>query len=281
VPENPDPEKGKTFSRQIDLEWNDDDVLPAVLSLDTEFVFQRMTEKTLGAAQSKNGHRILDVGCGRGIDATSLAKRGGVLFGCEPSRIMLRKAKDWVKNSGEGVKLISSLAEDLPFRNNAFSRVVCKGAIDHFGNPDLAVSEMCRVVDPRGKVVISVANFESLSCSLAKKLNRIFQRFLGREIPRPHIWEIPVDHTFKFDYLSIITLAQRYLQVENIQGVSLFWGFPRWANTLKIIPRPLALIILKVFDHIASRHPQWGDVLIITGKPLNHFPGRERSEANG
>ncbi len=189
-----------------------------------------MTEKTLGAAQSKNGHWILDVGCGRGIDATSLAKRGGVLFGCEPSRVMLRKAKDWVKNSGEGVKLISSLAEDLPFRNNAFSRVVCKGAIDHFGNPDLAVSEMCRVVDPRGKVVISVANFESLSCSLAKKLNRIFQRFLGREIPRPHIWEIPVDHTFKFDYLSIITLAQRYLQVEYIQGVSLFWGFPRWAN---------------------------------------------------
>jgi len=281
VPENPEPEKGKTFPRQIDLEWNDDDVLPAVLSLDTEFVFQRMTEETLGAAQSKNGHRILDVGCGRGIDATSLAKRGGVLFGCEPSRIMLRKAKDWVKNSGEGVKLISSLAEDLPFRNNAFSRVVCKGAIDHFGNPDLAVSEMCRVVDPRGKVVISVANFESLSCSLAKKLNRIFQHFLGRGIPRPHIWEIPVDHTFKFDYLSIITLAQRYLQVENIQGVSLFWGFPRWANTLKIIPRPLALIILKVFDHIASRHPQWGDVLIITGKPLNNFPGRERSEANG
>jgi ubiquinone/menaquinone biosynthesis C-methylase UbiE len=294
VPENRDPEKrnqkniaggetnqGKTFSGKIDREWNDDDVLPAVLSLDTEFVFQRMTERTLAAAQSENGHRILDVGCGRGIDAASLAKRGGVLFGCEPSRIMLRKAKDWVKNSGEGVELVSSLAEDLPFRNNAFSRVVCKGAIDHFGNPDLAVSEMCRVVDPRGKVIISVANFESLSCWLAKKLNGIFQRFLGREIPRPHIWEIPADHTFKFDYLSVIALAQRYLQVENIQGVSLLWGFPRWSNTLKRIPRPFALMIFKVFDSIASRHPQWGDVLIIMGKPLKKFPGRERSEANG
>ena len=294
MPENRDPEKrnqknisgkelnhGKSFSGKIDREWNDDDVLPAVLSFDTEFVFQRMTERTLAAAQSENGHRILDVGCGRGIDAASLAKRGGVLFGCEPSRIMLRKAKDWVKNSGEGVELVSSLAEDLPFRNNAFSRVVCKGAIDHFGNPDLAVSEMCRVVAPRGKVIISVANFESLSCWLAKKLNRIFQRFLGREIPRPHIWEIPADHTFKFDYLSVIALAQRYLQVENIQGVSLLWGFPRWSNTLKRIPRPFALMILKVFDSIASRHPQWGDVLIIMGKPLKKFPGRERSEANG
>jgi ubiquinone/menaquinone biosynthesis C-methylase UbiE len=294
VPENPDPEKmnqqniaarrtnqRKTFAGKKDLEWNDDDVLPAVFSLDTEYIFQRMTEKTLVAAQSENGHRILDVGCGRGIDAVSLAQRGGVLFGCEPSRVMLRKAKDWVKNSGEVVELVSSLAEYLPFRNNAFSRVVCKGAIDHFGNPDLAVSEMCRVVDWQGKVVIAVANFESLSCSLAKKLNTIFQRFFGREIPRPHIWEIPADHTFKFDYLALITIAHRYLQVENIEGVSLFWGFPRWSNTLKVIPRPLALIIFKVFDHIASRHPRWGDVLIIIGKPLKNFPGRERSEAHG
>ena len=294
MPENHTPEKGnpeniagretnpgKTSSHKIDLEWDDDDVLPAILSLDTEFVFQRMTERTLAAAQSENGHRILDVGCGRGIDAASLAKRGGVLFGCEPSRVMLRKAKDWIKNSGKEVELVSSLAEDLPFRAKAFFRVVCKGAIDHFSNPNRAVSEMCRVVDPRGKVVISVANYESLSCRLAKKLNAIFRRFTGKEIPPPHIWEIPPDHTFKFDYFSSTALAKEYLQIENIQGVSLLWGFPRWSNLLKILPRAVALILLKVFDYTALRHPQWGDVLIIVGKPLKKFSDRERSEANG
>jgi ubiquinone/menaquinone biosynthesis C-methylase UbiE len=262
------------------LDWNDDDVLPAVLSLDTEFVFQRMTEKTLQAAQSKNGYRVLDVGCGRGIDAVSLAQRGGVLFGCEPSRIMIRKAKEWIINSGAGVKLVRSMAEDLPFRSHAFARVVCKGAIDHFGRPGLALSEMCRVVDPQGKVVISVANFESLSCSLAKGLNRIYQRFLGREIPRPHIWEVPADHTFKFDYLSITTLARRYLEIENVQGTSLFWGFPRWSSLLQVFPRALAFMVLQVFDRIASSHPRWGDVLILMGKPRRDFSERERSSTH-
>ena len=252
---------------KVGRNWDDANVLPAVLSRDTEFVFQRMTEETLRAAQSGNGHRILDVGCGRGIDAASMAKKGAILFGCEPSRVMLRKAKEYVKDAGERVRLVSSLAEGLPFTNRTFTRVVCKGAIDHFDNPEQAVLEMCRVATAMGKVVIAVANFESLSCHLGKKLNGLSQRFLRKEIPRPHIWEIPVDHTFKFDYPVIVSLARRHLRVEKIRGVSLLWGFPRWSKALQAMPRALALIILRSLDKIASRHPAWSDVLIITGRP--------------
>lgn len=261
----------KTTSGKVDRNWNDEDVLPPVLSTDTEFVFKRMTEETLLAAHSANGHRILDVGCGRGIDAISLAKKGGILFGCEPSRVMIRKAKDWTKDSGEVVRLVSSLAEDLPFRNSSFARVVCKGAIDHFANPDLAVAEMCRVVSSAGKVVISLANFESLSCALGRKLNSLFQRYRKREIARPHIWEVPADHTFKFDYPSITALARRHMRIENIQGTSLFWGFPHWANILKKIPGPAALFFLRLLDRIASWHPPWSDVLVIIGKPRKNL----------
>jgi SAM-dependent methyltransferase len=261
--------------------WNDDDVLPAVLSRDTEFVFQRMTEETLQAAQSENGHRILDVGCGRGIDAASMAKKGADLFGCEPSKVMLRKAKEYVKDAGEKVHLVSSLAEGLPFRNDTFTRVVCKGAIDHFDNPEQAVSEMVRVISARGKVVISVANFESLSCVLGKRLNGLSQCLFRREIPGPHIWEIPADHTNKFDYPSVIGLARRYLQLEHIQGVSLLWGFPRWSRVLENIPRLLTLIILRFLDKIASWHPAWSDVLIVVGSRRRNLPGKDRSKKNG
>jgi ubiquinone/menaquinone biosynthesis C-methylase UbiE len=266
---------------EVDLNWNDDDVLPAELSRDTEFVFQRMTDETLRAAQTGNGLRVLDVGCGRAIDAASMAKKGGVLFGCEPSRVMLRKAQEWVRKVGESVRLVSSLAEELPFMNNTFTRVVCKGAIDHFQDPQRAVSEMCRVTSSEGKVVISVANFESLSCVLARTFNRLAQRIFRREIPRPRIWEVPADHTFKFDYPSITALARRHLQVDSIQGVSLFWGFPRWSEALKIIPRSLGLILLRFLDKIASWHPAWSDVLIISGRPLKDLLGRDRSIKDG
>lgn len=269
----------KINSATVGRNWDDADVLPAVLSRDTEFVFQRMTEETLWASQSGNRYRILDVGCGRGIDAASMAQKGGVLFGCEPSRVMLRKAREYVNDAGQKVKLVSSVAEDLPFSNNSFTRVVCKGAIDHFDNPGQALLEMCRVVAAQGKVVIAVANFESLSCVLGKRLNRLSLRLLRREIPRPHIWEIPADHTFKFDYPAIIGLARRHLRVEQVRGVSLLWGFPRWSGVLQALPRALALIILRTLDKIASWHPPWGDVLIVTGRPIrkeNGEMGRKR-----
>jgi len=258
-------------------DWDDDDVLPPVLSRDTEFVFRRMTEETLRATETGTSKRVLDVGCGRGIDAAALARQGGILFGCEPSRVMLRKAREGLKRCAGVVWLVSSLGENLPFASQTFHRVVCKGAIDHFLDPDRAVSEMCRVASPEGKVVISVANFESLSCLLGRSLNGLVQRILGREIPLPHIWEIPRDHTHKFDYPRVLRLARRYLRVESVRGVSLLWGFPRWSNFLKRIPHPMALTILGCLDRIANWRPNWSDVLIVVGSPRNHLPKMERS----
>ena len=214
---------------KVNLYWDDEDVLPPVLSRDTDFVFRRMTEETLKAIETHSSHKVLDVGCGRGIDAAALARRGGILFGCEPSRVMLRKAKEGLKSCEGVVWLVSSMAENLPFASRTFHRVVCKGAIDHFLNPDRAVAEMCRVASPEGRVVISVANFESLSCFLGRSLNGLIQRISGRGISPPHIWEIPRDHTYKFDYSTVLLLAGRYLRIESIRGVSLLWGFPRWS----------------------------------------------------
>jgi SAM-dependent methyltransferase len=253
---------------KVDLEWNDENVLPPVLSPDTDFVFRRMTEETLKAVDSGNGKRILDVGCGRGIDASAMARQGGNLFGCEPSRVMIRKAKTGFLGTGDKVTLVSSVAETLPFNGGAFTRVVCKGAIDHFENPDHAVAEMSRVAAPGGRVVISVANFESLSCSLGRKLNAFYRRIFRKPIPGPHIWVIPSDHTFKFDYPSGLRLAEKYLAVERVKGVSLLWGFPGWPKFLKGLPKGWALIILKLLDRIATWNPRWSDVLIIAGRPL-------------
>jgi SAM-dependent methyltransferase len=261
----------------VNLDWDDSDVLPAVLSPDTEFVFRRMTEETLKAAGPPAPRRVLDVGCGRAIDAAALAREGGVLFGCEPSRVMLRKAREGLQNSGAKVSLVSSLAEKLPFAGGTFHRVVCKGAIDHFVNPEQAVAEMSRVTSPDGRVVISVANFESLSCFLARAADRLIRRFRGRGIPPPRIWEIPRDHTHKFDHAAILTTAGRHLRIESVLGVSLFWGFPRWPWVLERTPKAAASVLLGCLDRIARRRPEWSDVLIVVGSPLPFVPEMERS----
>jgi SAM-dependent methyltransferase len=262
---------------KVNLAWDDENVLPAVLSPDTDFVFRRMAEETLRATDVGISRRILDVGCGRGSDAASLARQGGILFGCEPSRVMLRKAKEGVKGCGGTVWLVSGLGESLPFASHTFHRVVCKGAIDHFLDPDQALSEMCRVASPEGKVVISVANFESLSSFLARNLDRLSHRIRGRGISPPHIWKTPPDHTFRLDYPTTLALAGRYLRVECIKGVSLLWGFPRWSEVLGKVPRSTGLILLRSLDRIAHWRPEWSDVLIVAGRPRHPFRAGERS----
>ena len=271
---------GKSDPGKINTKWNDEDVLPPVLSVDTEFVFDRMTAETLKAARAENGSRILDVGCGRAIDAAALARNGNRLFGCEPSRVMLQKAREWLIQKEAQVVLIGSIAEDLPFAGGSFQRVVCKGAIDHFMNPEKAFAEMCRVARPQGRVVLSVANFESLSCRLGRWLDRLHRKILGRPLSGPRIWEIPADHTYKFDHASTMALAERNLSAVSVRGVSLLWGFPRWPAFLKAIPRPAAVVILRMLDRIAARHPAWSDVLIVTGKPI-HLLRMERTGKNG
>jgi SAM-dependent methyltransferase len=272
---------GKSDPGKINTQWNDEDVLPAVLSPDTEFVFSRMTAETLKAARGKSGERTLDVGCGRAIDAASLAGNGARIFGCEPSRVMLQKAREWLRQKGAQVVLVGGIAESLPFARGAFQRVVCKGAIDHFMNPEAAFAEMCRVAGPQGRVVLSVANFESLSCRLGRWVDGLCRRVNGRGLFGPRIWEIPADHTYKFDHGATLALARRNLSGVSVRGVSLLWGFPRWPGFLKAIPRPAAAAILKTLDRVAAWHPAWSDVLIVSGTPNYVFFDSERKEKNG
>ncbi len=122
------------FSKKgkVDLSWDDEGVLPKILSIDTKFVFQRMTEETLKAIDAEKGGVVLDVGCGRAIDAVALAQKGIIICGCDPSPIMLRKAKEWIKNSGQMVTLVRSLAEDLPFRREVFFPGLLQGSYRPF-----------------------------------------------------------------------------------------------------------------------------------------------------
>ena len=55
-------------TEKIDLEWNDDDVVPAVVYPNLDFLFQQMLHLTLKEVAPGHGELILDVGCGRAID---------------------------------------------------------------------------------------------------------------------------------------------------------------------------------------------------------------------
>src|SRR5262245_23013659 len=69
------------------------DVIPMGSTRDSEFLFARMTERTLLGTRAGPGQRILDVAAGLGQDAAALAARGALAVAAEPSSRMIGLAK--------------------------------------------------------------------------------------------------------------------------------------------------------------------------------------------
>jgi len=256
---------------KVDLEWDDKHVVPSVVHPDLAFLFQQMNEVTLREMETREGERILDVGCGRAIDAIEIAKRGGRCLGLEPSRQMIDHAKERIAQSGTEVTLIRGIGEYLPFKNCSFDKVICKGALDHFPYPDKAVAEIARVLKPDGKAIIAIANFESLGFRLARRLFKVIQTIYREKGSEYEVWQVPVDHASKFDYTSLKRLVEPCLKVERAVGMSLFFGFPWWGQLLDKLPKGISLAVLNYLDRLARHLPLLSDTILIKCSPKDEI----------
>lgn len=90
--------------------------------------------------------KLLDIGCGDGIDMLHYQKLGAKVFGLDASEEMVAIAKNKLPNSE--IKL--GMLEDIPFEDNYFDIILSKYAI-HI-SPDISpiFSEIYRVLKPNG-----------------------------------------------------------------------------------------------------------------------------------
>jgi SAM-dependent methyltransferase len=101
----------------------------------------------------KKGQRVLDIGCGTGINLSPFLEKGLSLTGIDPSPYMLDLAH---KRLGNRVDLHRGMAEDLPFEDNSFDAAMIFTSLEFADRPGKAIEEACRVAKDR--VVIGVLN---------------------------------------------------------------------------------------------------------------------------
>ena len=255
--------------RVVDLDRDMRDVIPTGVTRESEFLFARMTERTLAATRAAPGRRVLDVASGAGQDAAALAARGAFAVAAEPSARMLGLARMLAEREGgpraQGVR---GWADALPFATGSFDAVICKGALDHFDAPLRAIGEMARVTRRDGRVVLAIANFESLACRVAAAKDRLCEAWLGRE-PRPgrRHYDVPHDHFTRYDPALMREQAEAHLVLESVQGVSLGWGLPGWSRALARLPEGTARAALAALDQLAARWAAAADVIVLVGRP--------------
>lgn len=105
------------------------------------------------------GKRVLDVGCGGGILAESMAARGALVTGIDLSDRAISVARLHLLESRQHVdyRLISAetLAQEAPC---SFDAVACLEMLEHVPDPASVVGACAALVKPGGQVFLSTIN---------------------------------------------------------------------------------------------------------------------------
>jgi 2-polyprenyl-3-methyl-5-hydroxy-6-metoxy-1,4-benzoquinol methylase len=123
------------------------------------------------------GAIFLDAGCGVGDQSLRIARKGYRCFGIDVSEHVLRLAKKRVFDEGLCGKISFSCQSltDLPLADNCFDAIHCRGVLMHIPEWEKALSHLCRVLKPGGRIAIMESNGrapQARAITLARRLGR-------------------------------------------------------------------------------------------------------------
>jgi SAM-dependent methyltransferase len=106
----------------------------------------------ISAAQVSSGMSVLDAACGPGYVSDAVKQLGGVPTGIDFSEKMIAVAKAMFPE----ISFIQGDAQNLPFGDASFDRVLINFGLLHVSHPEKACAEACRVLKPKGRFAFSV-----------------------------------------------------------------------------------------------------------------------------
>jgi SAM-dependent methyltransferase len=100
-----------------------------------------------------DGARVLDAGCGPGLYAEELVRRGADVVGVDASEAMVELARARLGDRAQILR--ADLSEPLPFPDASFDLVVCALVIHHLNDREAFLHELFRVLEAGGHAVVS------------------------------------------------------------------------------------------------------------------------------
>ena len=112
--------------------------------------------------------RVLEVGCGAGVDLARFARGGAIVTGVDVASSAIDLARTNLAQQRLVGELCTGNGEELPFRDACFDLVYAHGVVQYTAEPRRLVDECHRVLVPGGEAIFQVYNQISWLNGLSK-----------------------------------------------------------------------------------------------------------------
>jgi ubiquinone/menaquinone biosynthesis C-methylase UbiE len=153
------------------IEQAEEDVqtrLADVLELRAADLQQRaMLEDYLSDLPLRRGARVLEIGCGPGPIARTLAARPevGEVVGIDPSAVFVERARARAAEI-PNLSFVMGDGRELPFEDESFDAVVCHTSLCHIPEPERVLAEARRVTTPGGMLALFDGDYITTTVAL-------------------------------------------------------------------------------------------------------------------
>jgi ubiquinone/menaquinone biosynthesis C-methylase UbiE len=133
-------------------------------------------------AQGCEDKRLLEVGCGLGVELGRLGKLGFDVTGIDLAPKAVEMAETYLRKLGLRGKAMVQDAEQMDFPDESFDAIYSSGVLQHTSDIKRAIREMLRVLRPGGKMLVVLYHRRSWF-HLLHKLTGVNIEFDDRDAP--------------------------------------------------------------------------------------------------
>jgi ubiquinone/menaquinone biosynthesis C-methylase UbiE len=117
---------------------------------------------------AQRGRRVLDVGCGTGVDLVRFARAGALAVGIDAAQAAVTLARANLEHQRLPARLLVGDGEQLPFPDSSFDYVFAHGVLQYTADDRRVAGECRRVLRPGGTAFFQGYNRVSWLNALSK-----------------------------------------------------------------------------------------------------------------